>query len=181
VLGGLARTAGAALLRCGEPAIARGTGRLLTCKALCPAFDSLADQLRDLGHLVHPNKGVHLGQQLGQLLAEALRQAASHDQRLAPLLGLAQMVRFQNGIHTLFLSRVDEGAGINDERVGCSGVVGELDALLFEGAQHDLCVHQILGTTQTNHGHPQRAAGRLMLGGLSWLRHSHRSRKPIRS
>ena len=108
----------------------------------------LLDDIAHLGDLVDAHEGVYFRQQFGQLLSKSLGQAARHDQALASIPGFPQLGRLQDGIDAFLLSRVDEGAGVDDEHIGLGGVVRELGPTLEERAEHDLGIHQVLGAPE---------------------------------
>ena len=129
----------------------------------------LAHDVADLRDLVNAHERVHLGHELGQFVAETLRQAAGNDDGLAALVGVAQFDGFEDGVHALLLRGINEGAGVDDDGVGLRGVIGDLDAALEQRAEHDLGVHEIFGAAERNHADAQR---RLFIG--IFLRHSRR-------
>jgi hypothetical protein len=101
-----------------------------------------------LRHLIDAHEGIDFRHELGQVVAKPLRQAAGDDERLTAVVGLADLGGFENGIHALFLRRVDEGAGVDDDGVGGGGVVGDLDAALKERAEHNLGIDQVFGAAE---------------------------------
>ncbi len=123
----------------------------------CPADNGLPDDVRNLGDLVNAHEGVHLGQEPGQFVAEPLRQAAGNNEALAAILCRADLGGFEDGVHAFLLGRVNEGAGVDDDGVGLGGIVGDLHAVLEQGAEHDFGVHQVFGAAERNQAHAQRA------------------------
>ena len=97
--------------------------------------------------MVDAHKGVDLGQQIRQIIAETLGKAAGDNECLVGLMRLAQFIRFKDDIDTFFLSRIDKGAGVDDERVGLSRVVYDLDAILKQRPKHDLRIDRVFGAT----------------------------------
>src|ERR1051325_953585 len=104
---------------------------------------------RNLADLISADEGVDLRHLCAQLLAIALDEATGDDEALGPSLGL-QPRRFQNSVDRFLLGRLDEAAGIDDHRVGLSSIRRNLITGLLELAHHDLAVHQILRTAQTD-------------------------------
>src|SRR5439155_1408784 len=102
---------------------------------------------------------VHFRQDAGQFVAKPLWQTTGDDQRLAAVLRLTQLRGFEDGIDAFFLGRVDERAGVDNERVGAGGIVGDFDAMLEQRAEHDFGVHQILGAAERDQAHARRALG----------------------
>ena len=130
-----------------------------------PPRQRLLDDVGDLGDLVNAHEGVHFGKELGQFVAKTLRQAAGDDQALAAVLRLAHFGGFEDGVHAFLLRGVNERAGVDDDDIGLRGVIGDLDAVLQQRAEHDLGVHQVLGAAE---GDQADAHGPLF--GF-WLRH----------
>ena len=119
--------------------------------------ERLGDDVADLRDLVDAHEGVHFGEEFRQFVAEALGETAGDDDGLAALLGVAQFDGFEDGIDALFLGGVDEGAGVDDDGVGVGGVVGDLDAVAQEGAEHDLGIDEIFCAAERDHAHAQGA------------------------
>ena len=130
-----------------------------------PAGNRLAYDVADLRHLVNAHERVHFRHELGQFIAEPLRQAAGNDDGLAALVRIAQFDGFENRVHAFLLRRVNEGTGVDDDGVGLRGVIGDLDAALEQRAEHDFGVHQIFGAAERNQADAQR------LGTGIFLRH----------
>ena len=96
-------------------------------------------------------KGVDLGDFLGQFVAVALRQAPGHVE-LVDVAGHFYGGVPQNGVDTLLFCQVDKSAGIDDYDVGIL-VVTVVYHVVFIGLElgdQVLTVHQILGATQGN-------------------------------
>jgi hypothetical protein len=55
------------------------SGSRAVVQFLGSAFKRLVNDLADLGHLVDPDEGIHLGQQRRQFVPEALGQATGND------------------------------------------------------------------------------------------------------
>ena len=119
--------------------------------------ERLIHDVADLRDLIDAHEGVHLGQQLRKFVAEALRQTAGDDERLAALLRVAEFSGFENRVHALLLRGVDERAGVDDDGVGGGGVIGDLDAVAQERAEHDLGIDEIFRAAERDHAHAQRA------------------------
>jgi hypothetical protein len=116
----------------------------------------LLHDLADLRDLINAHERVHLGEQLGQFLAEALRQAAGDDQPLTTIAGLAHFGGFEDRVHAFLLRGINEGTRVDDHDVGLGGVIRDLDAVLEQRAEHDLGVHQIFGATERDQPDLQR-------------------------
>ena len=110
--------------------------------------NGLSDDVRDLRDLVNAHEGVHLGQELGQFVAEPLRQAAGNNQALAAIFGGADLGGFENRVHALLLRGINERAGVDDDGVGLGGIVRDFHAVLEQRAEHDFGVHQIFGAAE---------------------------------
>jgi hypothetical protein len=97
--------------------------------------------------LAGADDGVHLGNLLANLLAEALDQASGDHQslRAAEFLVLGH---FQNGIHRFLLRRFDEAAGIDHQHVGLAGARRQLVAVTRQNAHHHLAVDEVFGASQ---------------------------------
>ena len=85
-------------------------------------------RLGDIGVRIEAEHGVGLGQRSGQLIAVSLREATDRDH------GLIAVGDIQQGVDRVLLRRLDEAAGIDQDRVGASRVVGELPATVDEAA-----------------------------------------------
>ena len=134
--------------------------RRLSFHSRGPLGDGLIDQRTHLLHLVDAHEHIDLRHELGQFVAITLRHASGDDERLAAVRGLAQRVVFQDGVHRLLLSSVDEGARVDDHRIGLRRIIDDLDPLLEQRAEHDLGVHQVLGTSEGNESHTAGTGGR---------------------
>jgi hypothetical protein len=141
----------------GNPGPGRSGLALRSSELSGPVGKRLTNHLADLGDLIDAHECVDFGQEFRQFVAKALRHAAGNDQRLAPILGLAQFGGLKDGIHAFLLRGVDERAGVDDERVGLSRVVCHLHAPFEQRAEHDLGVHQIFGATQGNQAYSHGA------------------------
>ena len=117
----------------------------------------LFDDVRDLRDLVNAHERVHFGQELGQFVAETLRQAAGNDEAWPRLFAVADLGGFEDGVHAFLLRGVNERAGVDDDGVGLRGVVGDFHAAFQERAEHDFGVHQIFGAAERNQADAQRA------------------------
>ena len=82
------------------------------------AGNGLADDVRDLRHLVNAHERIHFGQQLRQFVAEPLRQAAGNDEAWPRFLAVAHLDGFENRVHAFLLRGVNERAGVDDDGVG---------------------------------------------------------------
>ncbi len=120
-------------------------------------FNSTFDNFGYVRHLVDAHEGVHFGQEFGQFIAETLGEAAGDDEALAAVFGVADLGGFEDGVHAFFLGGINERAGVDDEGVGLGGVVGDLDAVFQERAEHDLGVHEVFRATEGNQAHAERA------------------------
>ncbi len=73
----------------------------------------------DVGVVVEAEDRVGLGQRLGQVLAIALGEAAHGDDGLGPAAVLhLQVRRLEQGVDGVLLGRLDEAAGVDQDRVG---------------------------------------------------------------
>ena len=123
------------------------------------AGDGLLDDLADLRDLVDAHEGVDLGDEPGQIIAEALRKTARDDEGLASVAGFADFVGIEDSVDALLLRGVDERTGVDDDRVRLGGVVGDLDAALEERAEHDLGVDKVLGAAEGDQADPEGPCG----------------------
>ena len=117
----------------------------------------MSEDFGNFGDFVNAHEGIDFGQELGQILTKPLRQAAGDDDRLAAVSGAAQCGGLEDGVHAFLLGRINKGAGVDDDHVGLGGIIGDLDAVLQEGAEHDLGVHEVLGAAERNHADPHWA------------------------
>ena len=123
----------------------------------CRLLNRLPHDVRNLRDLVNAHERVHFGQELGQFVAETLRQTAGNNQALAAIVRFADFGGFEDGVHAFLLRGVNEGAGVDDDGVGLRGVVGDFHAAFQERAEHDFGVHEIFGAAERNQADPQRA------------------------
>ena len=121
------------------------------------AGQGLLHKVADFGDLVDAHERIDFGQQLGQLVAEALGQAARHDQRLARPARLPKLVGLQNRIDAFLLGVLDKGAGVDDHDIRRRGVVDDFHARLQQRAEHDFRIDQVFGATQRDHPNAHRA------------------------
>ena len=115
-----------------------------------PPRHRLFDDVRNLRDLVNTHERIHFGQEFGQFVAETLRQAARNNQALAVIGHFPDLGRFENRVHAFFLCGVNERAGVDDDRVGLRGVIGDFHAAFQERTEHDFGVHKILGAAERN-------------------------------
>ena len=115
--------------------------------------NGLAHDARHFGNLIHTHEGVHLGHELGQFLPKTLRQTAGNNQRLPGPLRLAVLGGFQNGVNAFLLRGVDEGTSVDDKRIGLARLVGDLQSIRHQRAEHDLGVHQIFCAAKRDEPH----------------------------
>ena len=127
----------------------------LGLEPVAAALDGFANDLGHLRQLINAHEAVHLGEQFQQVLAKSLGQATGHDHTLGLPVVVSQRRGLEDGIHAFLLGGFDERAGVDDDRIGLAGIVGDFDAVAQEGAEHDFGVHQILGATQRDHANPQ--------------------------
>ena len=86
-------------------------------------------------------------------LRHELRTKGVHDElvdQAAAAAALLVLGHVEDGRDRLLLGRLDEGAGVDDQDIGLGRIGRELDAVLLEDAEHDLCVNEILGTAKTD-------------------------------
>ena len=84
--------------------------------------------MNDVLDIAGADDGVHFGNLLADLVAEALHQASGDDQplRAAELLVLGHL---QDRVHRFLLRGLDEAAGVDDEHVGVAGARRQLVAV----------------------------------------------------
>lgn len=123
--------------------------------------DGLINDGTDMGYLIDSHESVDFGEQFWEFVAKALGHASGNNDGLTAVIGIADGGRFEDGIDGFLLGGVDEGAGIDDDGVGVGGFVGDFEALLEEGAEHDFGINQIFRATE---GHNANAAR----GGHLW-------------
>ena len=92
-------------------AIARG-------QSFAPPREGLFDNVRDLRDLIDAHEGIDFRQELGQIVAKALRQAARNNEALGRVGPPADGIGFQDGVNAFLLRGIDEGAGIDNDNVG---------------------------------------------------------------
>jgi hypothetical protein len=63
------------------------------------------------------------------------------------------LVGLQHRIDALLLRRVDKRAGVDDHHVGLRRVIGDSQAALQKGSEHDFGIHQILGAAEGDQAH----------------------------
>ena len=118
----------------------------------------LRDDFREFGDLVRADEGVHLRQQGGQFLLEALGQAARYNQllvfRISSALPGAHDV--QNGVDGFLLGLVNESAGVDYHHVRQLRFRSHGHAGLLHVADHDFRVNQVLGAAQGNKSNGER-------------------------
>ena len=128
---------------------------LRLAKARLAVVDGLTDDVADLFHLVDPHESIHFRHQLGQFLSVTLGQAARDNHGLAGVCIFAELSRLENGIDAFLLRSVDEGAGVDNERVGFGVFVCNLESLFQQGTHHHLGVDEVLRTAKRDHAHLQ--------------------------
>ncbi len=106
------------------------------------------DDRLDLEQRVERDEAVDLGNVARQLLAEAVHHAAG-DQELADPLALARR-HLEDGVDRLALGLVDEGAGVDDHRLGALHVGGDRVPAAGQLAEQDLAVDAVLGAAETD-------------------------------
>ncbi len=133
------------------------SGFWLLASNFCRAIDDgLLDDVSNLRDLINAHERIHFGHEFGQFVAKSLRQTAGNDDGLAALVCIAQFDGFKDGVHAFLLRGVNEGAGVDDDGIGLRGVVGDLDAVFQQRAEHDFGVHQIFGAAERNETDAQR-------------------------
>ena len=130
--------------------------------------DSLSDDVADLFDLIDTHERIHLRHQLGQFLSVTLGQAAGDDHGLTGVCVFAELSRLEDGVDALLLRGIDEGAGIDDKRVGLGVFVCDLESLFQQGTHHHLGVDEVLRTAKRDHAHFQ---GRLLFSDITHAPH----------
>jgi hypothetical protein len=115
------------------------------------------DHVAHLAELVEPDEAVDLGDLAGELVAEAVDHAAGHQDLLDPL--PLPSHDLEDRVDRLLLGLLDEGAGVDDHRVGMVEVLDDLVAAARQLAQHDLAVDEILRAAEADHAHTGRTDG----------------------
>ena len=103
----------------------------------------------DLVERPGPQKHIHLGHRLEDLLPVALGQTAGHHQAPADAV-LLVVGQFQDHVEGFLGGLLDETAGVDDDRVGLCGVFRDGPAGLREPAEHDFAVYLVLGAAQAD-------------------------------
>ena len=96
----------------------------------------------DLRHFARAEHDVDFGDQLAQLVAIALGQAAGDDEAAAGA-GLLVLGELQDRVDRFLLRLVDEGAGVDDQHVGFVRPRRQLVAGFLGEAQHHLGVDEV--------------------------------------
>ena len=99
------------------------------------------EQLDDPGVRAGADDAVDLRDQRLQFGAEALREAAGHDQLLTGPLALGVL---EDHVGRFGLRRIDEGARVDHDRIGVGGIGNQLPAGGTELADHHLGVDEVL-------------------------------------
>ena len=107
------------------------------------------EHLGDRGVRAGSDDAVDLGNQRAQLFAVALRQTTGYDQLLA---GAFHARVCQDRLGRFRLRRIDEGAGIDHDRIRVSRIGNQIPTGQAELADHDLGVDQVFGAAQTYEG-----------------------------
>ena len=123
--------------------------------------EDLLDERARIGDLVHADKSIHLGHFGGEFLGKALRHAPGDDQFLMRLFPAqpAVLMGFKDRADGFLLCRVDEGAGIDDQHIGCIRIGSDLHAALENAAQHHLRVGEIFGAAEADKADFDRSGG----------------------
>ena len=116
----------------------------------------VVEQLGDRGVGAGADHAVDLGDQRLQLIAEALRETARDDQLLSRALALGV---FEDRLGRLGFGRVDESAGVDDDRVCLVGLRDERPARRAELRDHHLGIDQVLRAAQRDERNSRRALG----------------------
>ena len=114
--------------------------------ALLAAADS-ADHRPDLFPGRSPQYGVHLGNFLKDLFLIPLGQTSRHNQGPAPAL-LFLLGHLQDGVHALLLRIADKAAGIDEDDIRLSLVIGKRDAHVPDQTQHLFRIYQVFIASQ---------------------------------
>ena len=110
------------------------------------------------GDLVDAHERIHLGQELGQFVAEPLRQAAGDDQ--APGRGFARRAAAADSRMVSTLSSCAESMNEQVFTITTSACAASLvisTPSFKQRAEHDLGIHQVLGAAERNQADPHRA------------------------
>jgi hypothetical protein len=113
--------------------------------------NGFANDLSGAHYLIDAHEGVDFGQKSGKLFRESLGQTAGDDQGLAGAPGLSEFGGFEDRFDTFFLGGIDERAGIDDQSIGLRGVIGDFDAILQEGPEHNLGIDKVFGAPERDH------------------------------
>lgn len=99
---------------------------------------------------IRADEGIHFREFCRQLLAVTLDQTSGHDESPSWPFGLERR-HLQDGVYGFLLGRFNEAAGVDDDDIGATGIVGEGIAALRGQAEHDFTINQIFGTAQADH------------------------------
>jgi hypothetical protein len=101
------------------------------------------EQLDDAGVSSRPDHTVDLRNQTLQLGTVSLRETAGDDQLLTATLSGGML---EDDFGGFFLRRIDEGAGVDDDRIGAPGFGFQPPPGAREFGDHHLGIHEILRT-----------------------------------
>ena len=108
-------------------------------------IDAGLANVHNLIDFVGAHHGIDLRHLHAQVALETLHQAARHDELFgAP--HLFELGHLEDGVHGLFLGRVNKRAGVDDDDVSVLGMRGQFVATGGQVAHHHLGIHQVLGT-----------------------------------
>ena len=121
---------------------------LLGHEDLVPGADNFSDLLDVPGAQASINFG-DVGQ---EFIAITLHQATRHDELLAGA-GFLHGGGFKDGLNAFLLRGVNESAGVHHQDVGLLQLIRDGVALEPQVPQHDLAIHEVLGTAQGHEAH----------------------------
>ena len=99
------------------------------------------------GVVGHAHDAVDFGDLVEQRVRIALREAARDEQPLQAA-GLFVLRHFKDGVDGFLLGRLDEAAGVDEDRVGLGRIGDDLHAARAQHPQQVFRIHAILGAAQ---------------------------------
>ena len=114
-----------------------------------PPLQRLLNNLHDTSPRPCADDGVRLRNLIQQLLPIALPKTARHDETAATS-DLLIVCHTKYGRNGLFLRGLDECAGVDNQNICLCRLIRDFNAMLPHNAKHDLCVHEVLCTTETD-------------------------------
>ena len=97
------------------------------------------------------DNAISLRQIIQKLLPVPLPQATGNNQGFAPALARLLILRHgQDSSDGLLLGRLNKGTGIDNQHICLRRLIHQLISILLQNSQHNLRIHEIFGTAQTN-------------------------------